>query len=141
MKSILKIFSIILLVVSVSLPGCKWPEKEEPAPTPPPSVIYEAIPNGAPGEGYLYVYIFGGPRFAPVGGAQVGLYVKPEDITNNLPLLSTVSDSNGKVDFGPLNLANYYVYVRKRENNNDYQKTELAQIQSAKTLTRNIILY
>lgn len=143
MKQYISIFRIkfLLLVTLLGLISCRWEEKEEPAPQPPPPTIYEPNPNAAPTEGQLVVYIFGGSRYIPVANTEIRLYLNQEDFQNNLPLAGRITDNNGRADFGYLNFGNYYVYAFKRVDNQDMQRTEVGQVQAGKTLTKNIILY
>jgi len=133
-----------LICFALSMTACNgWDDrgKDEPAPQPPPNTIYEPNPNTNATEGKLAVYIFGGPKYLPVAGTEVKLFLSQQDFQNNLPLAGLITDAEGKADFGFMNFGNYYIYAFKRINNMDYQKTEVGQVQATKTLTRNLILY
>jgi hypothetical protein len=137
MQSIQKFVSILLLFV-FSL-GCET-TPEEPTQLPPPETIYEAAPDVEPGTGRLQVYVFKlvGRRYRPIRNAEVVLYLTFQDLERKVPLDFGVTNQNGNINFGVLNVGNYYIETTLFEGNlAPRSKILVAQVQNSRSLTKN----
>ena len=107
---------------------------------PPPETIYEAAPDAEPGTGRLQVYVFKlvGKRYRPIRNAEVALYLTFQDLERKVPLDFGVTNQNGNINFGILNVGNYYIETTLFEGNlAPRAKILVAQVQNGRSLTKN----
>ena len=106
---------------------------------PPPSV-YDADENAPYGTGGLVVKVVGGERYEPEANADISLYASMADYDADVYLGRIVTGKNGRADFGYLNAGNYYIYVWKGADGQEYKSLQAAQVQLGRNLTRTIVL-
>jgi hypothetical protein len=141
MISTIKTLAVMLKIaaalgwLATAIVACASGERIPPAPS-----VYANDENAPIGTGGLEVRVVGGPKYEPESNADVSLYASLDDYHADVYLGRIVTGRNGRADFGYLNAGNYYVYVRKQDNGKEYQSLEAAQVQLARSLTRNIIL-
>jgi hypothetical protein len=128
------IFLFVMCASILGILGCGRGNSE-----PPPTNVY--VQDSSAYTGRLIVKVMAGTNFAPVTGADVSIFATFQDYTNDIYLSRFLSNRNGEVDFGYLNLGNYYIYVFFKVNGVEYKRVEIAQIQATRTLQKNIILY
>jgi hypothetical protein len=72
----------------------------------------------------------------------VALFARFEDIQFNIRMAEYQTDNNGYIDFGRLNYGNYYLSIRRYENNQPINLcTEIVQIQAGKKLEKYIYCF
>lgn len=139
-RPVYALLGLVLLLVGLGFGGC---DDDDDDPVAPPVNIYEPAPDAPPQTGRLYVYVFGGQRYEPQAGAEVSVYANFEDFERDIRLNWDVTSRDGRIDFGYLNIGNYYIYsyLRNPRDTVDYTLLERIQIQDGQALTRNVVLY
>ncbi|MEQ8359748.1 MAG: hypothetical protein RH860_09700 [Cytophagales bacterium] len=77
----------------------------------------------------------------PVSGVRVTLHGTLEDLEKGIWLYNLLNDSRGEVDFGFINLGNYYIYAEEiggtRRNN---APGDAAQVRSQQITPRTVVI-
>ena len=131
-------YILFIIVICCIIVGCKN-DNTTPAPT---NNVYVSDTGDYTGKLLVRVYrnqSSGSARV--VQGASVALYATFQDFENDIYLSEFITDKDGWVNFGYLNYGNYYVNAKQKTGDTTYiQRLKIAQIQSGRTLERNIYL-
>ncbi|MBX3101782.1 MAG: hypothetical protein KF690_04685 [Bacteroidetes bacterium] len=133
MKAMKPLVFAFLAIVVISQAGCK---KKDETPAPDTSIVYA---DSASGTGYLSVQLrrWTGTPGANIGNAFVALYLTYEDYANDISLTTGRTDGNGYVDFGYLNVGNYYIYSEVEVTPGNFsQRVDVVQVQSRTPITK-----
>ncbi|MCS6905985.1 MAG: hypothetical protein RML72_08990 [Bacteroidia bacterium] len=140
MLTIPKIIIIVLFVIVGTAISCE--DSSEPKELPPPETLYDVAPEAEPGTGHLQVYVFklAGRKYRPVPNAEVAVYLSFHDFERKVPLDFGVTNPNGNINFGSLNVGNYYIETTLFENNLPPRSRLLvAQVQNKRLVTKNFV--